>query len=148
MELCQTHSAVRHPRSPRLGHADGGHRQSGQGVCAGLQKARGERRLDHAHHPCAHDRGRANRRREHHGGIQRGQTIIDKGAIVTPQDYTNLRTYETLLAGQSGASDRSDMLMFLGQVLYVALMIVFFMLYLRFLEPALWKIMGTLVKLI
>lgn len=82
------------------------------------------------------------------GVIQRGQTIIDKGAIVTPQDYTNLRTYETLLAGQSGASDRSDMLMFLGQVLYVALMIVFFMLYLRFLEPALWKNLRSFVFLV
>ena len=40
------------------------------------------------------------------------------------------------------------MLMFLGQVLYVALMIVFFMLYLRFLEPALWKNLRSFVFLV
>ena len=72
------------------------------------------------------------------GVIQRGQTIIDKGAIVTPQDYTNLNTYETLLADNQNADQRSDLLLLLGQTLYVALMLTLFMAYLYFFERPVW----------
>lgn len=73
------------------------------------------------------------------GVIQRGQTIIDNGAIVSAQDYTNLKTYEQLLAGQAGESDRSDLLMLIGQILYVALMIVVLLGYLWFMEFEIWR---------
>lgn len=73
------------------------------------------------------------------GVIQRGQTIIDNGAIVTSQDFTNLRTYEELLAGQSGESERSDLLLLLGQTLYVALLLLVFMGYVYFFEPDIWN---------
>lgn len=74
------------------------------------------------------------------GVIQRGQTIIDKGAIVTPQDYTNLRTYEQMLRTQLNDNNRSNLLMFLGQVLYVGLLLFAFMSYLYFYEHELiWR---------
>ncbi|MGM9828232.1 MAG: HD family phosphohydrolase [Muribaculaceae bacterium] len=73
------------------------------------------------------------------GVIQRGQTIIDNGAIVSAQDYTNLKTYEQLLAGQAGESERSDFLMLLGQILYVAIMIVVLLGYLLYMEPDIWR---------
>ena len=79
------------------------------------------------------------------GVIQRGQTIIDKGAIVTSQDYTNLRTYEEKLAENSGASDRSDLLLLLGQTLYVAVLLLIFMGYLYFFEPDVWNNMRAVI---
>lgn len=73
------------------------------------------------------------------GVIQRGQTIIDKGAIVTPQDYTNLRTYEQMLQTQLNESQRNDFLMLCGQILYVALILAAFLGYLYFYEPKIWN---------
>lgn len=73
------------------------------------------------------------------GVIQRGQTIIDNGAIVSAQDYTNLKTYEQLLVGQAGESDRSDLLMLLGQILFASLIVVSMLGYLRYLEPEIFR---------
>ena len=56
------------------------------------------------------------------GLILQGQSIIDKGAIVTPQDFTNLRTYEAMLAARNTGTSTNDILLFLGQFLYVALL--------------------------
>lgn len=64
------------------------------------------------------------------GVIQRGQTIIDKGAVITAQDYTNLRTYEQMLQTQMSETQRSDILMLLGQILYVGLVLFLLMAYL------------------
>lgn len=63
------------------------------------------------------------------GVIQRGQTIIDKGSIITPQDFTNLRTYEDMLESQMHETQRSDLLILLGQTLYVALVLMAFLFY-------------------
>ena len=41
------------------------------------------------------------------GVIQQGQTIIDKGAVITPQDYTNLLTYERMVEEQLTAGGQS-----------------------------------------
>lgn len=65
------------------------------------------------------------------GVIQRGQTIINKGAVITPQDYTNLRTYEQILEQQMHETQRSDMLILLGQTLYVALLLAALLFYLH-----------------
>jgi hypothetical protein len=72
------------------------------------------------------------------GVIQRGQTIIDKGAIISPQDYTNLRTYEQLLEAQNSETQRDDVLMLLGQALYVVLLLTAFLIYLYHYEPKIW----------
>lgn len=73
------------------------------------------------------------------GVIQRGQTIIDKGAIISPQDYTNLRTYEQLLESQLSETQRNDLLMLCGQVLFVALLFTAFLVYLYYYEPKIWQ---------
>ncbi len=73
------------------------------------------------------------------GVIQRGQTIIDKGAIISSQDYTNLRTYEQMLQSQNNETQRNDLLMLIGQILYVATILAAFMGYLYFFDPKIWQ---------
>ena len=66
------------------------------------------------------------------GVIMQGQTLIDKGAIITSQDFTNLRTYESMLAQLNTRQNQSNWLMLLGQALYVALLLAGLMVYLYF----------------
>lgn len=66
------------------------------------------------------------------GIILQGQTIIDKGAIISSQDFTNLRTFESMLAQLNTKTNQSKWLMLLGQALYVALLMTSMMLYLFF----------------
>lgn len=68
------------------------------------------------------------------GVIQRGQSIIDKGALITPQDYTNIRTYEEMLEEQLHESSRNDVLLTLGRAIYVLLIVTAFMFYLYIFE--------------
>ena len=72
------------------------------------------------------------------GIILQGQTVIDKGAIITSQDYTNLRTYETMLAQLNTNQNQSKWLMLLGQAGYVALLLAALMVYLHFFCPAIY----------
>lgn len=74
------------------------------------------------------------------GVIQQGQTIIDKGSIITPQDYTNLLTYEQLVDEQMMQKRQTGWmwLTWLGELLYVALLLGALMAYLRFSSPAIW----------
>lgn len=69
------------------------------------------------------------------GVIMQGQTLIDKGAIITSQDFTNLRTYESMLAQLNTRQNQSHWLMLLGQALYVALLLAALMVYLYFFCP-------------
>lgn len=73
------------------------------------------------------------------GVIQQGQTIIDKGAIISPQDYTNLVTYERMIDEQLTANKRSQWLMWLGQFLYTALIFSALLAFLRFSAPEVWE---------
>jgi putative nucleotidyltransferase with HDIG domain len=73
------------------------------------------------------------------GVIQRGQTIIDKGAIISSQDYTNLRTYEQMLQSQNSETQRNDFLMLIGQILYVATILIALMGYIYFFDPKVWQ---------
>ncbi len=57
------------------------------------------------------------------GVIQQGQTIIDKGTIISPQDFTNLRTYERMVEASVTKAGKSDWLMLGGQFLYVILLL-------------------------
>lgn len=52
------------------------------------------------------------------GVIKKGQRIVDRGEIVTPQVYTNLNTYIEMLDKNKGA-DRSHTYFYLGQGLYI-----------------------------
>lgn len=69
------------------------------------------------------------------GIILQGQTIIDKGQIITGQDFTNLRTYEEMLDSHNTAQQRSDLLMLGGQFVYVALLLVSLLLYFHAFVP-------------
>ncbi len=57
------------------------------------------------------------------GVILQGQAIINKGDIITPQDYTNLQTYEQLLEARLTSENQSDWLTILGQVTYVMMLL-------------------------
>ncbi len=72
------------------------------------------------------------------GIILQGQTVIDKGAIITSQDFTNLRTYETMLAQLNTRQNQSQWLMLLGQAGYVALLLASLMVYLYFFCPSIY----------
>lgn len=73
------------------------------------------------------------------GVIQQGQTIIDKGTIITPQDYTNILTYEQMMEEQQASDMHNRWLIWLGQALYVAILMLCLMLYLYFSSPEVWK---------
>ncbi|MDE6206936.1 MAG: HDIG domain-containing protein [Muribaculaceae bacterium] len=72
------------------------------------------------------------------GIILQGQTIIDKGTIITSQDFTNLRTYETMLSQLHSNEHQNRILRILGQGLYVALLLTSMMLYFKFFVPAIY----------
>ena len=63
------------------------------------------------------------------GVIQQGQTIIDKGMIITPQDYVNLQTYEHKLATFHTKQTRHEFMVWIGQFLYVAILFVCLLIY-------------------
>lgn len=63
------------------------------------------------------------------GVIIQGQAIINKGDIVTPQDFTNLQTYEQLLDAHLNRASNSRLLTWLGQFLYVGILLALLMLY-------------------
>lgn len=73
------------------------------------------------------------------GIILQGQTIIDKGAIVTSQDYTNLQTYETMLAQLNTKHKQSKWLMAVGQFFYVALLMASLMIYIYYFCPTIYS---------
>ena len=69
------------------------------------------------------------------GIILQGQTIIDKGAVITSQDFTNLQTYETMMSQLSSRENQSKYLMLLGQFLYVAVLMSLLLVYFYFFSP-------------
>lgn len=56
------------------------------------------------------------------GVIKKGQRIVDRGEIITPQIYTNLNTYQEVLEKHDASND-SKALFTLGQGLYLAVVI-------------------------
>lgn len=72
------------------------------------------------------------------GIILQGQTIIDKGAVISSQDYTNLQTYEEMMAQRNTATKQSNLLMLCGQFFYVALLLAALLLYFRSFAPAIY----------
>jgi len=52
------------------------------------------------------------------GVIKKGQRIVDLGEIITPQIYTNLRTYEQLLAERQDETNH-DYYYYIGQILFI-----------------------------
>lgn len=73
------------------------------------------------------------------GVIQQGQTVIDKGAIVTSQDFTNLQTYERMLEESVTRAGKSDILMLLGQFAYIIMLLGILFFYLLFYNRELYN---------
>ncbi len=73
------------------------------------------------------------------GVIQQGQAVINKGDIVTPQDYTNLKTYEQLLEARESSDNKSAFIMLIGQFLYVAILLALLLVYCLSFAPRIYK---------
>lgn len=73
------------------------------------------------------------------GVIMQGQAIINKGDIISAQDYTNLRTYEEMLAARASRTSNTDLLTFLGQLLYIGILMALMMGYLAFIVPDVYQ---------
>lgn len=69
------------------------------------------------------------------GVILQGQTIIDKGDFITGQDYTNLCTYEAMMA-ERNTQERQDVLLhWVSLFLYIGLIMAALLAYFHFLAP-------------
>lgn len=68
------------------------------------------------------------------GVIKKGQRIVDRGEIITPQIFTNLNTYIDL-AAQRHTSDAADSYFLIGQGLYVLLCLAALYFYLYICRP-------------
>lgn len=68
------------------------------------------------------------------GVIKTGQRIVDRGEIITPQIYTNLNTYQEMLATRQ--SDRHDDTYFIiGQGIYIAIVLLVLYVFLSIYRP-------------
>lgn len=72
------------------------------------------------------------------GVIQKGQSIINKGHVLTAQDHINLRTYEEMLAKQQSSDFQSNLLLIIGQGAFVLLVLLFTSIYLRSFEQTVY----------
>jgi len=72
------------------------------------------------------------------GVILQGQAIINKGDIISPQDFTNLHTYEELLDAQLSRQSHSTLLTWLGQFLFVSIMLTLLIGYLAIITPGIY----------
>lgn len=79
------------------------------------------------------------------GVILQGQAIINKGDIISAQDFTNLRTYEQLLDARLASDTHSWLLAILGQTLYVVALLAMLMLYLALLAPPVYANLKAIV---
>lgn len=79
------------------------------------------------------------------GVIQQGQTIIDKGTIISPQDFTNLRTYERMVEASITKAGKSDWLMLFGQFIYVVALLATLFGYILFYNRQLYADMRAFV---
>lgn len=68
------------------------------------------------------------------GIIKKGQRIVDRGEIITPQIYTNLNTFQEMLQKSSQTFD-SDTYFSLGQVLYICICITLLYIFLGVNRP-------------
>lgn len=82
------------------------------------------------------------------GVILQGQAIINKGAIITPQDYTNLRTYEELMEQRAGTDKQSTFLNWVGQILYVSILLGLLLMFCTIVEPRLFAKLKSMTFLL
>lgn len=78
------------------------------------------------------------------GKVRQGQRIVDRGEIITPQIYTNLKTFEEMLAKQEQTDQSRTLLVIAGQLCYVLLAFGIFYSYLALYRPKLFRDMRSL----
>lgn len=78
------------------------------------------------------------------GKVRQGQRIVDRGEIITPQIYTNLKTFEEMLAKQEQTDQSRTLLVIAGQLCYVLLAFGIFYSYLTLYRPKLFRDMRSL----
>lgn len=81
------------------------------------------------------------------GVIKQGQRIVDRGEIVTPQIYTNLRTYEDMMKRENSAKT-SDKLLISGQVTYIVLVMGALYIFLFLYRKKFFKDLGKMTFLV
>jgi hypothetical protein len=64
------------------------------------------------------------------GVIKKGQRIVDRGEIITPQIFTNLNTYQEIVSQQSGDKEKRTFFT-IGQGLYILIILSVLFIYLR-----------------
>ncbi|MDE5552295.1 MAG: HDIG domain-containing protein, partial [Muribaculaceae bacterium] len=69
------------------------------------------------------------------GVIKKGQRIVDRGEIVTPQIYTNLNTYQELLAKNHDDEGKSRIWFVVGQAMYILITLITLYLFLYHYRP-------------
>ncbi len=72
------------------------------------------------------------------GVIKKGQRIVDRGEIITPQVFTNLNTYQQVLEKNKDNSD-SNLLFLLGQGFYLVILFVILCVFLAFYRPKIFQ---------
>lgn len=82
------------------------------------------------------------------GVIMAGQTIVNKGAVVTPQDYINIQTYEQMVSEQVQSQSGQTWMLLTGQYLYLLLLMGLIMLYLYLYERPVWDRMRSVVFIV
>lgn len=68
------------------------------------------------------------------GVIKQGQRIVDRGEIITPQIYTNLNTYQEMLATRQ-SDTHSQTYFIIGQGIYIAIILVTLYIFLSIYRP-------------
>lgn len=69
------------------------------------------------------------------GVIIQGQAIINKGDIISAQDFTNLQTYEHMMEERVTSRSHSNLLMLLGQFVYAGLLLTMLIVFLHIMSP-------------
>lgn len=72
------------------------------------------------------------------GVIKKGQRIVDRGEIITPQIYTNLETYQQMLDENHGESKEHTYFL-VGNGLYIVICLTIFYMYLALYRPSFWS---------
>lgn len=67
------------------------------------------------------------------GVIKTGQRIVDRGEIITPQIFTNLNTYQEMMATRHSESNNSFFI--IGEGVYIIMIIIMLYMFLYFYRP-------------
>lgn len=69
------------------------------------------------------------------GLIHEGERIIDRGEIVTPQIYTNLKQFERIVSERQSRGESNGLYVFLGKIGFIVLSLLSLFFFLRIFRP-------------